>query len=281
MGNINIQIGERLKKIRILLGFSKATTFSAKLGLENQTYGRYENGERSLPDETKILLHGMGVNISWLVTGQGEPLLDKQDKKIPLIEELQGLIEETAHPKFSEMETRLSAIENLLKKAKPAPEASAASSDGALYTAEPEPAYEYGEEEEYERVSYFHDIAAGPPIAIDEDPSQTVEVPARLLKPGGRYYAASVRGTSMTGAGILDGDMALIRWADVPKDGAIQVVRYKDRVTLKRMREVAGKGWELRYMDGSGQVVLCDSAEYDVLGEFVAILPESAAPRER
>ena len=72
MENINIQIGERLKNARIRLGFDKAITFSAKLGLENQTYGRYENGERSLPDKIKLQLIEMGIDILWLLTGEGD-----------------------------------------------------------------------------------------------------------------------------------------------------------------------------------------------------------------
>jgi SOS-response transcriptional repressor LexA len=72
LGNIDIQIGERLKIARINLGFDKAVAFSGKLGLENQTYGRYEKGDRSLPDEIKLQLFEMGINISWLVTGEGE-----------------------------------------------------------------------------------------------------------------------------------------------------------------------------------------------------------------
>jgi hypothetical protein len=58
-------------------------------------------------------------------------------------------------------------------------------------------------------------------------------------------------------------------------------VRYGDAVTLKRLRETEGEGWELHYMDGSGQVITCDSDGYETLGEFMTILPKSAAPRER
>jgi SOS-response transcriptional repressor LexA len=72
----------------------------------------------------------------------------------------------------------------------------------------------------------------------------------------------------MTKTGILDGDMVLIRYTDVPRDGAIQVVRYQEKVTIKRLREIEGKGWELRYTDGSGKVIECDSEEYETLGNL-------------
>jgi len=80
--NINIQIGERLKNARIKLGFDKAIAFSAKLGLENQTYGRYENGERSLPDKIKLQLIEMGIDISWLLTGEGDMLISSAKSNV-------------------------------------------------------------------------------------------------------------------------------------------------------------------------------------------------------
>jgi len=149
--------------------------------------------------------------------------------------------------------------------------------EGPLYTADPTPRYG---EEEYEKVPYVWDIAAGPPIDIDEDRSQTVAVPKRLLRKEGQYYAASIRGGSMAEAGIRDGDMVLIRCADAPRDGAIQVVRYKDQSTLKRLHET-GKGWELHYEDGSGRVISGDSADYEVQGEFIAVLPITANLKDK
>jgi SOS-response transcriptional repressor LexA len=154
-----------------------------------------------------------------------------------------------------------------------------ASNEAPSYTAEPAPGYGE-EEEEYEEIPYVWDIAAGPPIDIDEDRGEAAAVLKRRLKKGERYYAASIRGGSMAEAGIRDGDMVLIRYADVPKDGFIQVVRYKDQSTLKRLRKT-GKGWELHYEDGSGRVITGDSADYEVQGEFIAVLPVTANLRDK
>jgi len=188
-------------------------------------------------------------------------------KTTPLVKEMENLINGITSPKFSEIESRLTALESVLGQKKPATKTPVGNE--GLYTAEPAPGYN---EEEYEKVPYVWDIAAGPPIDIDEDRSETAVVPKRLLRKDGRYYAATVRGGSMTEAGIRDGDLVLIRYADAPRDGAIQVVRYKDQSTLKRLRET-GKGWELHYEDGSGHVIRGDSAEYEVQGEFIAVLP--------
>ena len=121
--------------------------------------------------------------------------------------------------RFSDLETRLSALESIIKKDKPEIKLTA-NNKGSLYVVESEP--EYGEEEEYEDTPYVHNIAAGPPTPMDSDRSETIKVPSHLLKKGEQYYAAKIKGDSMTVAGILDGDMVLIRFADVPRDGAIQ-----------------------------------------------------------
>ncbi|MDR1836392.1 MAG: helix-turn-helix domain-containing protein [Treponema sp.] len=275
MSNIDLWVGKRLEQAREKLGFSTQKAFSERLGLKYQSYVNYEKGERSLPDEIKLKLFEMGVNISWLITGQGNPLLDEQSEKIPLIEELQKIIDQTVEP----IEARVSQLEAAIRRDKSFPETTADNS-GPIYTFELAPAY--GEEEEdREQIHYVWDIAAGPPIAQSEDRSETVAVPARLLRKGERYYAASVRGGSMAEAGIRDGDMVLIRFADVPRDGAIQVVRYQDKSTLKRLRKIEGKGWELHYEDGSGRLISCTSNDYEVQGEFVAILPGKSSGQKK
>jgi hypothetical protein len=75
--------------------------------------------------------------------------------------------------------------------------------------------------------------------------------------------------------------MVLVRHTDVPIDAAIQVVRYQGKSTLKRLRELEGGGWEMHYEDGSGKVVLLDSGDYEIQGEFTAVLPQTAAAEGR
>ncbi|MCL2175013.1 MAG: hypothetical protein FWB73_03100 [Treponema sp.] len=85
MKNIDVQIGERLKQARTVLGYDKQETFAEKLGLKSVTYGRYENGDRGLPDVIKLKLYKMGIDVSWLVTGQGNPILENQNKIAPTV----------------------------------------------------------------------------------------------------------------------------------------------------------------------------------------------------
>ena len=78
-------------------------------------------------------------------------------------------------------------------------------------------------------------IAAGTPIEALQG-TDTFAVPAALLGPG-EHYALEVSGDSMVEEGILDGDFALIRKADVARDGEIVVALVNDEeATLKTFR---------------------------------------------
>jgi SOS-response transcriptional repressor LexA len=269
-----MSIADRLKQAREALGL-KQTEIAKNLGFQSNFLSNIERGEKK-PTKKLIELFSSHykINANWIFTGEGDMTIGSKTGEIaPLIKEMESLIKGVTSQKFTEIESRLSALETILKTEKPA--LKPADEEGALYTLDPAP--EYVEEKE-ERIPYVWDIAAGPPITQSDDLGETVSVPSRLLKKGERYYAASVRGGSMVEAGIRDGDMVLIRYADIPRDGAIQVVRYKDSSTLKRLRQT-GKGWELHYEDGSGRVISGDSADYEVQGEFIAVLPKAANPR--
>lgn len=79
-------------------------------------------------------------------------------------------------------------------------------------------------------------IAAGLPIEALEGQS-TLSVPAALLG-AGEHFALEVSGDSMVEAGILDGDYALIRKADMAREGEIVVALVEDaEATLKYFRK--------------------------------------------
>lgn len=86
-----------------------------------------------------------------------------------------------------------------------------------------------------ERIPVLGTVAAGLPIFCDENYNGSVYVPSSMVRSGGSYFALFVRGDSMIGAGILDGDLAVIRRQDYAENGAIVVaLTDEDSVTLKR-----------------------------------------------
>jgi repressor LexA len=78
-------------------------------------------------------------------------------------------------------------------------------------------------------------VAAGKPILAEENREGTVMIHESVLKKNRHYFALKVRGDSMSGVGILDGDTAVIEKANVIRNGEIGVVEIEDYgYTLKR-----------------------------------------------
>ena len=58
-------------------------------------------------------------------------------------------------------------------------------------------------------------------------------------------FALRVRGESMIGAGILDGDKVIVRPQQTAEDGQIVVARIGDEATVKRLSRKNGEVWLL------------------------------------
>jgi repressor LexA len=99
-------------------------------------------------------------------------------------------------------------------------------------------------------------IAAGTPIEAIQTRSHTINMPSDLLSTG-EHFALEVRGDSMIEAGILDGDIALLKRSDAADTGDIVVALIDDEeATLKRFRrrgasialEPANAAYEVRIL---------------------------------
>lgn len=79
-------------------------------------------------------------------------------------------------------------------------------------------------------------IAAGTPIEALRDHSNSVSVPSTLVG-SGEHYCLTVEGDSMIEAGILDGDVVVIKRCDTSENGSIVVALVdQQEATLKRLR---------------------------------------------
>jgi len=88
----------------------------------------------------------------------------------------------------------------------------------------------------YPQIPIVGRVAAGRPELAHED----IEgwIPFEEATRGGQgYFALKVRGDSMTGAGILDGDLVIVRRQSTAEDGDIVVALIDgDEATVKRLR---------------------------------------------
>ncbi|MDL2172266.1 MULTISPECIES: transcriptional repressor LexA [Asaia] len=86
-------------------------------------------------------------------------------------------------------------------------------------------------------VPLYGRIAAGLPIEAFRDQGEQIDIPAAQLT-NGQHYALHVSGDSMIEAGILDGDIVIIRQAETAENGKIVVALVDSQeVTLKRLRQ--------------------------------------------
>jgi repressor LexA len=83
------------------------------------------------------------------------------------------------------------------------------------------------------RVPLVGRVAAGTPLLAEENVEDMLEIPGFLAEDDG-CFALEVRGTSMIGAGILDGDVVVVRRQDDAQNGDIVVALLEDEATVKR-----------------------------------------------
>ncbi len=78
-------------------------------------------------------------------------------------------------------------------------------------------------------------VAAGSPILAQEHIDRTYYLESSLFQQQPDYLL-KVRGMSMQGVGIMDGDLLAVKQAREAKNGQIVVARLGDEVTVKRFR---------------------------------------------
>ena len=83
-------------------------------------------------------------------------------------------------------------------------------------------------------------IAAGTPIAAIQHEQERLSVPESMLGKGD-HYVLEIEGDSMIEAGILNGDLVVIRRGDTATNGEIVVALVEgEEATLKRLRRKGG-----------------------------------------
>lgn len=92
------------------------------------------------------------------------------------------------------------------------------------------------------RISLLGDVVAGHPISAEQLSEEDVNVPASWVGPD--TFALRVYGDSMRDAGILDGDIVVVRGTPSAKPGDIVAATIDGATTLKRLtRDRRGRFW--------------------------------------
>lgn len=78
-------------------------------------------------------------------------------------------------------------------------------------------------------------VSAGSPTLAEEYVEEYLEVPRKLLGDVRGCFLLRVRGDSMIGAGIMPGDIVVVRRQPVASPGEIIVALIEDEATVKRL----------------------------------------------
>ncbi len=116
-------------------------------------------------------------------------------------------------------------------------------------------------------------IAAGAPVLAEEHVEEHIAVPASFAGEE-EHFALRVAGDSMVDAGILDGDIVVIRRQDVAEDGSIVAAQVpgpaEEEATVKRLRR---RGRRITLVPENPTMEPFELSEGGrILGQVVAVL---------
>ena len=109
-------------------------------------------------------------------------------------------------------------------------------------------------------------VAAGEPILAAENIEQTIPLPTELSGEG--TFILRVRGDSMIDAGILDGDMVVVRQQQTATDGDIVVAMLDDSATVKRFFKEPGR---VRLQPENETLEPIYTTDVQILGKVIAL----------
>ena len=102
-----------------------------------------------------------------------------------------------------------------------------------------------------------------------EDPDGYLTVDARGAA-AGDLFALRVRGESMTGAGILPGDLVIVRRQQTAANDDVVVARVGDEATVKTFRS-HGRRVELRPENPAFEPIVVDAGAVVILGKVIEV----------
>jgi len=89
------------------------------------------------------------------------------------------------------------------------------------------------------QVPVVGQVTAGIPILATENIEDFIALPQAMVG-SGDHFILSVRGESMIGAGILDGDYVIVRKQNTADNGDIVIAMIEDEATVKRFYKENG-----------------------------------------
>ena len=113
-------------------------------------------------------------------------------------------------------------------------------------------------------------VTAGVPILASQNIERTLPFSADFFDDNGNVFALRVRGDSMIGAAILDGDYVIVKKQQAANMGDIVVALIEDEATVKTLANQNGQVI-LRPENPSYQPIPFDKSECQILGKVCGV----------
>ncbi len=115
-------------------------------------------------------------------------------------------------------------------------------------------------------------IAAGTPILAQENIEETLAIDQAVLPRSSEIFALRVQGDSMTGDGILNGDIAIIRMQKIAECGQIVAAIVDGNATLKHYYPAKNK-IELRASNPEYlPITVCEGEDFSIAGILAGVI---------
>ncbi len=116
-------------------------------------------------------------------------------------------------------------------------------------------------------------VAAGPPMLADEHVEDYLAVPSGYANERDDHFALRIEGDSMNGAGILDGDVVVVKSQDSAEEGDIVAALLpgpaEEEATVKRFHRRRGR---IQLVPENPKMEPIDMTDGQILGKVVAVL---------
>lgn len=134
------------------------------------------------------------------------------------------------------------------------------------------------ENKDLESIPIFDKIAAGNPVDVNEELVDNFKLPSSWMK-NKSYYMLSVRGDSMIGANINDGDYVLIKQEETAQNRDIVVAMIGDDATLKRFIKM-GDSILLMPENSDYEPIQLTGEQFKILGVVRGVLKMGSDPQQ-
>ncbi len=111
-------------------------------------------------------------------------------------------------------------------------------------------------------------VSAGMPVLAEQHIEEMIPIPRRFVGWSDESFLLTVRGDSMIGAGIFDGDLVIVRCQATANAGEVVVALRDDEATVKRLAVEEGRP----YLRPENPAYAAIRGEFEILGKVVGLL---------